>query len=212
MSEAPSQDEDLEALRAPGGDPKERLATRFERHRDRLLRMVQLRMDPALKQRVSASDVIQEAYLEINNRLGDYLDNPRMPFFLWIRFITAQRLLKLYRFHVGTKKRDVRRQVVAARGAFPAATSVALVDQLAKTGLTPSGVVVEHEMKSQLQHALDDMNEVDREVLVLRHYEELSNAEAAKELGISEDAASKRYIRALGRLRKVLAREMPDDR
>lgn len=206
MNEGPTADEDLQALNAPGSEPTAQLADRFERHRARLLRMVELRMDPALRQRVSASDVIQEAYLEISNRLGDYLADPRMPFFLWIRFITAQRMLKLYRFHVGTQKRDVRRQVARARGAFPAATSVAMVDQLAESGITPSGVVVAGEMRMQLTEAIDGMNELDREVLVLRHYEELSNAEAARELEISEDAASKRYIRALGRLRTILER------
>ncbi len=142
MSADSPTDEDLDALQAPGADPNQQLASRFERHRARLLRMVELRMDPALRQRVNASDVLQDAYVEISNRLGTYLENPNMPFFLWIRFITAQRLLKLYRFHVGTKKRDVRKQVVAARAAFPEATSVALVDQLANTGLTPSGVAV----------------------------------------------------------------------
>ncbi|MDJ0974724.1 MAG: sigma-70 family RNA polymerase sigma factor [Planctomycetota bacterium] len=210
MSSDSAPDEDLDALRSPGVDPNQALASRFEHHRARLLRMVELRMDPALRQRVNASDVLQEAYLEINNRLGSYLEDPQMPFFLWIRFITAQRLLKLYRFHVGTKKRDVRRQVVAQRGAFPEATSVALVDQLAQSGISPSGVVVESEMRVQLQAALDEMNPIDREVLVLRHYEELSNAETARELGIHEDAASKRYIRALGRLRTVLERMSSD--
>ncbi len=176
----------------------------FERHRARLERMVSLRMDPALRPRVGASDVLQEAYLEIADRLGDYLADPRMPFFLWIRFITAQRLLKLHRHHAGTKKRDVRRQVALDRPLGPAATSVALADRLAATGITPSGVAVVGEMRRQLEEALEGMNATDREVLVLRHFEELSNAETADVLGIRSDAASKRYLRALERLREVL--------
>lgn len=204
MGEGRRDDPDVEALQRAGDDRDRRLGELFERHRLRLERMVALRMDPAVRQRVGASDVLQEAYLEIADRLGDYLQDPRMPFFLWIRFITAQRLLKLHRHHAGTKKRDVRRQVRIDAPASPAATSAALVDHLAATGVTPSGVAVVGEMRLQLEAALDRMNPTDREVLVLRHFEELSNVETAEALGIGVDAASKRYLRALARLREVL--------
>lgn len=204
MEREAADDPDLEALQAAGDDRSQRLGELFERHRRRLERMVALRMDPKLRQRVGASDVLQEAYLEIADRLGDYLENPRMPFFLWIRFITAQRLLKLHRHHAGTKKRDVRKQVAFDRPAGPAATSAALADHLAETGITPSGVAVQGELRLQLEDALDAMNPTDREVLVLRHFEELSGPETAKLLGIGVDAASKRYLRALERLRTIL--------
>lgn len=198
------QDEDLAAFRDAPGDPQAVLGARFEKHRERLQRMIELRMDPILRQRIGASDVLQEAFVEISGRLGDYLLDPRMPFFLWIRFITAQKLLGLYRFHAGAKKRDIRRQIANAPAEFPEATTDALIDRLSATGVTPSGVAVEGELRAQLQEALGSMNELDREVLVLRHFEALSNIETARELGIGIDAASKRYIRALDRLRGKL--------
>jgi RNA polymerase sigma-70 factor (ECF subfamily) len=127
-----------------------------------------------------------------------------MPFFLWIRFLTAQRLAALHRRHLGAKMRDARRQVSLGRRSFPAATSVALADRLAVLQTTPSEAAVRSEMRLQLAEALDRMNDLDREVLVLRQIEELTNAEVAEELGIEKKAASKRYLRALKRLRAIL--------
>lgn len=166
--------------------------------------MISLRMDPALKARLGASDVLQEAYLEVADRVSDYLENPRMPFFLWIRFITAQRLLKLYRYHAGAKKRDMRREARGGLPAGPQATSIALVDHLVASGVTPSIAMAEGEFQAQLVSALDGMEPLDREVLVLRHFEELSNAEAARVLEIPPNTASKRYVRALERLARAL--------
>ncbi len=194
-------DEDLDALRE-ASDRDAELAARFERHRDRLLRMVDLRMDPALRQRIGASDVLQETWVEVNDRIADWLADPRMPFFVWVRFLAAQRLQKLRRFHVATKKRSVGKQV--GLGAFANATSVALADRLIVSGVSPSGAAVGAEMRLQLEEALEGMKPQDREVLVLRHFEQLSNNEVAQELGINVPAASRRYRRALGRLRDVL--------
>jgi RNA polymerase sigma-70 factor (ECF subfamily) len=199
-------DADLRALQSAGADAharQARLGELLEEHRARLLRMVELRMDPALRARIGASDVLQESWLEVSNRLDAYLENPRMPFFVWIRFITAQRLLKLHRFHAGAQKRSVGREVREAPSG-PEATSIALVDRLMGGGLTPSLVMAEGEFRTHLLAALDEMNPLDREVLVLRHFEEMSNAETARALDIGTDAASKRYIRALERLASVL--------
>ena len=159
---------------------------------------------PALKARLGASDVLQEAYLEIADRIDDYLDDPRMTFFLWIRFITAQRLLKLYRFHAGAKKRDMRRELHVAPSVGPDATSIALVDHLVASGVTPSMVMAQGEMQGALLDALEGMEAIDREVLALRHFEELDNAEVARVLEIPPNTASKRYMRALERLAKVV--------
>lgn len=202
-------DEDLGALQSAGDDAearRERLGDLLEKHRGRLLRMVELRMDPALKARVGASDVLQEANIEIARRLDAYLEDPRMPFFLWVRFITAQRLLKVRRYHVGAQKRDARREISADAPLGPSASAVAMVDHLIASGVTPSLAVAESEYRRQLLGALEEMNPLDREVLVLRHFEEMSNADAAHSLGIQPDAASKRYIRALERLAGVLKR------
>ena len=129
-----------------------------------------------------------------------------MPFFLWVRFITAQRLLKVRRHHVGAQKRDARREVAADAPMGPSASAVALVDHLVASGVTPSLAAAEDEFRKQLMEALDEMNPLDREVLVLRHFEELGNAEVARALDIQPDAASKRYLRALERLAGVLRR------
>jgi RNA polymerase sigma-70 factor (ECF subfamily) len=207
MDGPPPPDEDLAALQAAGVEQaarQARLGDLFEKHRARLLRMISLRMDPAIKARVGASDVLQEAYLEVSDRVGDYLANPRMPFFLWVRFITAQRLLKLYRFHAGAKKRDLRREARGGTPAGPEATAVALIDHLVASGITPSIATADAEFRSLLLEALDGMDPLDREVLVLRHFEELSNAEAARVLDIPGNTASKRYVRALERLAGVL--------
>ena len=167
--------------------------------------MVHLRMDPKLRARVSPSDVLQEAFVEISARVGDYLDNPRMPFFLWLRLTTAQQLVAAYRHHVEIQKRDVRRQVRIDRGAFPEASSAVMADRLVGALTTPSGAAMQAEARRQIESALDQLSDKDREVLVMRHFEELSNVEAAQELGIEEPAASKRYLRALQRLRRILA-------
>lgn len=176
----------------------------FQGHRERLMRMVNVRMDPRLRARVGASDVLQEAFVEVSRRVAEYLAQPDVPFFIWLRFITAQKLVALHRFHLGAKKRDARRQVAFARRDFPAATSIALVDRLVAAGTTPTQAALRAEMRNQVEQALDRMRTGDREVLVLRHFEGLSNAEAATELGIGTSAASKRYVRALERLQAIL--------
>lgn len=181
------------------------LGTLFEAHRRRLLKMVDVRMDPRLRARVSPSDVLQEAFVEISARVGDYLDDPHMPFFLWLRLTTAQQLVAAYRHHVKIQKRDVRRQVRIERGAYPDASSAVMADRLVGALTTPSGAAMQAEARRQIETALDTMRANDREVLVMRHFEELSNAETAQELGIEESAASKRYLRALQRLRRILA-------
>ncbi|MDJ0976268.1 MAG: sigma-70 family RNA polymerase sigma factor [Planctomycetota bacterium] len=202
---AKGADSDLQTLRAADEADRERvLGELFEEHRRRLQRMVHLRMDAALRARVGASDVLQEAFVEVSGRVGTYLQDPRMPFFLWLRFLTAQKLVDLYRHHVGTQKRDARKQVRIDRAAFPAASSAVMAEQLVGGLPSPSGTVMREEMCRQVQEGLDRMKPADREVLVMRHFEELTHAEAATELGISEDAASKRYLRALQRLRSIL--------
>ncbi|MCA9316191.1 MAG: sigma-70 family RNA polymerase sigma factor [Planctomycetota bacterium] len=207
MESERAPDVDLSTLQGAGEDRaarQARLGELFEKHRGRLLKMIHLRMDPALKARLGASDVLQEAYLEIADRIDDYLDDPRMTFFLWIRFITAQRLLKLYRFHAGAKKRDMRRELHVAPSVGPDATSIALVDHLVASGVTPSMVMAQGEMQGALLDALEGMEAIDREVLALRHFEELDNAEVARVLEIPPNTASKRYMRALERLAKVV--------
>ncbi len=178
------------------------------RDAERLRRMVQLRMDARLKGRVDAADVLQDVHLEAARRLPDYLRKPDMPFFLWMRFLANQRLAALCRHHLGVQARDVRREVPLQRG-LPGATSVALAHCLSAHATTPSMAAIRDERKAQLEEALDQMDSMDREVVALRHFEQLSNAEVAGELGINTAAASKRYVRALRRLKKILGDESP---
>ena len=127
-----------------------------------------------------------------------------MPFFLWLRFLTGQRLLRVHRQHLGAEMRDVGREVSLYRGALPAATSAALAAQLLGRDTRPSEAAVRAERSIRLQEALNSMDPLDREVLALRHFEQLSNSEAARVLGLQESAAAKRYVRALKRLREIL--------
>src|SRR5262245_49187304 len=189
--------------RAAGGD-QAALGQLLERERDRLRRMVALRLDRRLHGRIDPSDVIQEAQLEAAERLAEYLRNPTVPFFLWLRLLTGQRLLALHRRHLGAQRRDAGREVSLDRPALPQATSAALAARLLGRVTTPSAAAVRAEMKARLQEALDGMDPADREVLTLRHFEQLTTAEAARELGISEEAAKKRHVRALKRLKAIL--------
>jgi RNA polymerase sigma-70 factor (ECF subfamily) len=174
------------------------------RHRERLRRMIALRLDRRLQGRIDPSDVIQEAYLEAWSRLRDYLRDPRMPFFLWLRFLAGQKLTTLHRHHLGVQMRDPAVEVSLYRGTLPEASSATLAAQLLGHDPRPSEAAIRAEMKIRLQEALNRMEPIDREVLALRHFEQLSRAECAQLLAVSEMAVSKRYFRALKRLKEIL--------
>jgi RNA polymerase sigma-70 factor (ECF subfamily) len=190
--------------RAAQGD-RQVLGALLDRDRSRLRRMVALRLDRRLQGRIDPSDVIQEAQLEASDRLDEYLRNPTMPFFLWLRLITGQRLLALHRRHLGAKRRTVTREWSLNRGPLPQATSAALAAQLLGRLTTPSEAAIRAEIKDRLHLALEQMDPIDREVLTLRHFEQLTTSETALELGINEEATKKRHIRALKRLKVILA-------
>jgi RNA polymerase sigma-70 factor (ECF subfamily) len=200
-SDAPGTSELLQ--RAGQGDAQA-LGDLFARHQDRLRRMVQLRMDRRLQGRIDPSDVLQETYLEVSRCLAEYLGNPVLPFFLWLRFLTGKKLQVLHRHHLGTRMRDAGREVSLYRGALPQASSVSLAAQLLGRYTSPSQAAVRAELQIRIQEALNSMEPIDREVLALRHFEQLSNAETAQVLEIGEAAASNRFVRALKRLRKIL--------
>jgi RNA polymerase sigma-70 factor (ECF subfamily) len=191
-------------LHAAAQGDNERWGALLARHQERLRRMVALRLDHRLQGRIDPSDVIQEAYLEASRRLADYLKKPTMAFFLWLRFLTGQKLLELHRYHLGAQARDAGREVSLYRGSLPETTSAALAAQLLGHLTRPSEAAIRAETKIRLQEALNRMEPLEREVLALRHFEHLSNAEAAQVLDIQESAASKRYIRALKRLKDIL--------
>jgi RNA polymerase sigma-70 factor, ECF subfamily len=177
----------------------------FARFQDRLLRMVRLRMDNRLKGRVDSEDIVQEAYLDASRRLKDYAAGPPMSFFLWLRYLAAQKLIDAQRHHLGVEKRDVNREVSLYRGPMPEATSAALAAQLLGRLTSPSMAAIRVETRIKVQEVLNAMEPIDREVLVLRHFEHLDNGEVAELLDISPAAASKRYITALKRLKAILS-------
>jgi RNA polymerase sigma-70 factor (ECF subfamily) len=200
MSNDPREQEQV--LLAGGGRGLEDL---FARYQNRLKRMVKLRLDPRVQGRVDPSDVVQEAYLESCQRLAEYLRDPKVPFFLWLRFLTGQKLTLVHRQHLGVQARDAGREVSLYRGALPEASSAALAAHLLGRLTTPSQDAIKAELKLSIQEALNSMDAIDREVLTLRHFEQLSNSETALVLGIKEAAACNRYLRALERLRSTLA-------
>ena len=179
------------------------LAVLVERHRDRLARMVRLRMDRRLQGRVDPADVVQDAYLAVRGKFPQYSADPRLPFFLWLRLEVGQKLVDLHRFHLGTKMRDAGQEVSLHRGALPQVTSLSLAEHLLGKLTSASRAAMRVELKLRVQEALNGMDPHDREVLILRHFEELSNAEAAQVLGIKPSAAVNRYVRALKKLKDV---------
>jgi RNA polymerase sigma-70 factor (ECF subfamily) len=200
----PMADDASEAGRGPAELDPVQLGGRLEEYRPRLRRMVALRLDPRLQGRIDPSDVIQETFLEATARLAEYLQNPAMPFFLWLRFLAGQKLVTLHRHHLGTKMRDAGREVALYRGRLPEASSAALAAQLLGRESRPSEAAVRAELKVRLQEALNSMDPLDREVLALRHFEQLSLSETAQVLGITQSGASRRYLRALQRLKEIL--------
>jgi RNA polymerase sigma-70 factor, ECF subfamily len=175
----------------------------FSRYRDRLGRMIQFRLDGRLRGRVAASDVLQEAYIDALKRLPHYQAAPDMPFLIWLRWVTMQRLVEVHRQHLGARKRDAGREVSLDPKASLAASSEKIAEFIGDL-TSPSQAAERAETFDQLRKALDGLDPTDREVLALRHFEELSNQEAAAVLGIQPAAASKRYVRALERLKGVL--------
>jgi RNA polymerase sigma-70 factor (ECF subfamily) len=181
------------------------------RHQQRLQAVASFRLDPRLRGRVDAADVIQEAFITATERRADFLAQSAQSLFLWLRWIVGNTLLELHRHHFGARMRDARREHQAGGGSERAddrGTRAALVAQLTAGVTGPATAAGRAELQARLDEALGRMDAADREVLALRHYEQLTSGEAAQVLGIQERAAAKRYLRALARLREVLA-EMP---
>lgn len=191
--------------RAAAGDA-EALRELFIRYRDRLKRMVHLRLSRRLAGRVDDSDVVQEAFLDICRKLPDYARAPELPLFLWLRHITGLKLTEIHRRHLGTQLRDADREVSLHRGGMPEADSASLAAQLLGKLTTPSQAAIKAEQRIFVQEALNSMDSIDREVLALKHFEQLSTSEIAQVLGLSRAGAGSRYLRAIKRLREILER------
>ena len=181
------------------------LASLFLHYRVRLWRMIHFRMDPRLHGRVDADDVLQETWLNAVQRIEYFLRDASRSIFVWFRLIAGQTLSDVHRRHLGAQKRSAAREFSIDRGWSAASTSFSLSVHLVGHLTSPSRAALRAELSEQLETALAGMNDMDREVLALRHFEELTNGETAQVLDISEQAASVRYMRALGRLKHVLA-------
>lgn len=176
----------------------------FGQHRDRLHRMITLRMDQRMRARVDASDVLQDAYVDLAQQLANYAKDPKLPLYLWMRRITGQRLSKLHRNHLGTLKRDASLEI--SLHSAPQASSFMLASKLVGHFTSAGRNAVRAEMQLKLQEILNSMDANDCEILALRHFEQLDNREIAILLGISEQAANQRHYRAVLRLKDALKR------
>lgn len=186
-------------------EDQEQLSVLLAPHRERLLRMVSLRLDPRVHGRVDPSDVIQDTYVEACQRIEEFRRQPAVPFFVWLRFLTVQKLGQVHRRELGTQARDVSREVSMERGLAANASSAVLAAELVGKLTGPGEAAHRGERKQRLQETLDRMRHDDREILALRHFEQLSNSEIALVLGITESAACQRYVRALRRFKAELA-------
>ena len=189
--------------RASSGD-ESAFAQLLQYHRPTLRRMISLRLDRRIRGRLDPSDVIQEAFITAARRFSEYVDNPSLPFYLWLRTFAVQTLINHYRRHLGAQSRDVAREFTLDGGKMPEASSAELAGRFLAKGTTPCTAAMREEQRVRLQEALNQMDPIDREILALRHFEQLSNSDAATVLGLDKSAASKRYARALVRLKTIL--------
>jgi len=174
------------------------------RHREAIKRMIDRRMDRVVQHRVDASDIVQDVMLEANRRLGDYLANPTMPFQLWLRHMARDRLIDAHRRHRVAANRSVDREVSLPAGGTGDRSAADVVAGITDRELTPAAAATWHELERRFAAAVEQLEEDDRQIVLLRHFEHLSTADAAAALGLSKPAAGMRYLRAMRRLRVLL--------
>jgi RNA polymerase sigma-70 factor (ECF subfamily) len=196
----PDTDELVESAGRGDASARQELLTR---HRRRLRQMVAFRMDRRLAARVDPSDVVQEALVEAAGRLSDYLRRRPVPFYPWLRQLTWEKLIEQHRRHLHAQRRSVKREDVQPLG-LPDESVVVLASRLLAPGSSPSQRVLRDEVRERVRAALSRLGARDREVLVLRHLEQLSVREIAAVLGITEGAVKVRQLRALERFRTLL--------
>ena len=199
--DVPTTQQLLDQAKVGDADAVEQL---FARHREPIRRMIDLRLDPAIVQRVDASDVVQEVLIEANRRIREYLKSPDMPFHLWLRHIAKDRLIDAHRRHHQAQKRGVNREQSIHRPANPDHSSLELAGQLMDQDLTPASAAIQAEMQRKLRDAIARLDEDDREIILMRHFELMSNQEIAVALELTEAASSMRYLRAVRKLRDLL--------
>lgn len=199
----PNSTETQELLAQAEGGRSEAVNQLMERHRESLRRLVGLRMDRALSQRVDASDIVQEVLLEASQRMTDYLVDPRLPFHLWLRQLAKDQLIDTHRRHRLAQRRSLDREQSLVSN-DPEKSSPDFAGQLQDHELTPAAAALRKEFQSRFYLALEQLEEDDRELILMRHVEQLSNSEVSQALGLSQPAAGMRHLRALRRLREIL--------
>ena len=199
--EAADPDGLLEQARQGDAHARQRL---FALHREPVRRMISLRLDPAIAARLDASDVVQDVLLEASRRLDDYLRDPAMPFPLWLRHIARDHIIDAHRRHRLAQRRGVDREQPIVPAAFADRSSLELAGQFLDQDITPATAAIQHEMQRRLHAAIAALDEDDREIVLMRHFEQLSNQDVAAVLGLSEAAASMRHLRALRKLKAAL--------
>ena len=200
----PDSDQTRELLQNAGQGDADAVNQLLDRHRDSLRQMVHFRLDRALAGRIDASDVVQDVLLEAHQRLADYINNPRLPFHLWLRQLAKDRIIDMHRRHRVAQRRSVDREQSLATPEYADRSSMDLAAMLTDHELTPAAANIRKELERRFLTALDDLEEGDREIIQMRHYEHLGNVEVAQALDISQPAAGMRYLRALRKLRSIL--------
>lgn len=200
----PQSDKTQDLLNEVAGGDKSAVNRLMDRHRDAVRRMIQMRLDQAVARRVDASDVVQDVMLEASQRLTDYLQNPAMPFHLWLRQLAKDRIIDMHRRHRGAQRRSVDREQNFSGLGSDDQSAADLAGLLRDAELTPAAAALRQEMQNRFLLALEQLEEGDREIIVMRHFEHLGNSEVAEALGLSPPAAGMRYLRAIRKLREVL--------
>ena len=200
----PDPNETQELLRQADHGDGEAVGRLLERHRESLRRAIHLRLDRAIQRRVDASDIVQEVMLEASRRLPEYLKNPIMPFHLWLRQMARDRLIDAHRRHQVAERRAIDREQPIELAAFLDRASIELAADLRDRELTPAAAAIRQELERRFQDVLAQLDDEDRDILIMRYFEQLSNQEVAQALGLSEAAAGMRHLRALRRMRALL--------
>ena len=204
----PDSNETQELLLGAGEGKPAAVNDLLDRHRGALRNMVRARMDQKLARRVDASDVVHDVLLEASQRLSDYLREPKIPFGLWLRQMAQDRIIDLHRRHRVAVRRSLDREQQQA--AAPDRSSLELAGQLRDPELTPAAATLRKELYERFVAAIDLLEDEDREIMLMRHFEQLSNSEVAQILGLSQPAAGMRHLRALRRLREILGESAED--
>lgn len=200
----PEGEQTQDLLKEVGQGDQSAVNRLLDRHREAVRRMVQMRLDHAVARRVDASDVVQDVMLEASQRLTDYIRNPSMPFHLWLRQLAKDRMIDMHRRHRGAQRRSVDREQNMSSFNSDDQSAADLTSLLRDAELTPAASALRKEMEERFVLALDKLEESEREIIIMRHFEHLGNGEVAEALGLSAPAAGMRYLRAIRRLRELL--------